>query len=349
MRNSIPLYLLTVLVVGSASTYGLWKFQSSLIGKPPTANFTPAEHGQSEVEYNDPDIEKLRDSTKIRPKDRGVWISLARELLSKANQGIIDRQRASLEAVDALRTALDLDPKDAEALILMGDVSFEMQAFTKALDFYKQYLDVRPDDDSTRARYASTMTFLGRADEARQILEGVVDRNPSSFQAHAFLALAFAQLGDVEQVKAQGEKALALAPNEEARLRLGTFLQSFEAKLASGELSTGASASGGDASSGETTSEKPSAAGSSGSIQLGEYLAGNPIAGPKIRDFKTEGKTFIVFVQQFPMSAMPPFAKQKFFGGIQNFVKEKGIKDFSQIEFRDVISGKVEGELKLSE
>jgi hypothetical protein len=48
------------------------------------------------------------------------------------------------------------------------------------------------------------------------------------------------------------------------------------------------------------------------------------------------------------MAAMPPFAKEKFFGSIRNFVRENGITDLSVVKFLDLESGKVEGEVPLT-
>ena len=329
-------YIATSVLVGGVASYGIWQFQSSLLGDPPTKVFSPDHHAE-QFDYKDPDLERLREATKVRPKERAVWMSLARELLSKANKEVITRQQASLEAIDALRSVLDLDENDVEALLLMGDISFDMEAFTKALEFYQRYLEIRPDDDATRARYASTLSFVGRGDEGVVMLQGVIARNPDAFQPQALLMLAYALQGDREKMIAQSEKALALAPNEEAKARLNTLLT----RVTSNQRGAGAppqSAAG----SAPIESQPPA-------VQLGKYLKDNPVAGPKIQGFDVEDDVFVVYVSKFPMQAMPPFAKEKFFGGIIKFVKDNEISELKSIRFVDQLSGKEEGILKLVE
>jgi len=337
-----------ILLVGIVSvvTFGvIITSHESMLGNPPSGSFSPEQHA-AEMTYQDPDLERLRQATRVRPKERIVWMSLAEELLRKASKNVISRQEASLEAIGALREVLNLNAKDSQALLLMADISFEMQAFTKATEFYEQYLQEKPDDDFIRSRYASSLTFTGRAQEAEKILREVIERNPNAFQPRAFLAFAFAEQGRTEEMNKAGEEALALASDEQARVMLTSFLEKMRGKQAPSDASMPR------ASSVETkiaSPQPPNAEESSSALKIMNFLSKNPVAGPKLRSFQESQATLRIFLETFPMEAMPPFAREKFLGGIKDFLREEKITDFSLIEFRDLESGRLEGTLAIDQ
>ena len=335
-------------VVAGAGSIGLFlviaSVQESLLGKPPTSNFSPAQH-VAEVSYQDPDIEKLREATRIRPKERVVWMSLAQEVLRKASENVMSRQEASLEAIGALREVLNLNPNDGEALLLMADISFEMQAFTKASEFYETYLTVEPEDDVIRSRYASSLTFTGRAKEAEGILREVIERNPKAFQPRAFLVFALAESGQTEEMRKAGEEALALATDDRARAMLESFLQKM-GQPEEGSRGEGTQQGSSEVLTSKSTPQFASMKGTPSALKVMDFLSKNPVAGPKLRGFQEEGSTLRVLLDNFPMEAMPPFAREKFLGGLREFMKAESIADINLIEFRDVRSSKLEGTLE---
>jgi tetratricopeptide (TPR) repeat protein len=289
MNNPLRIVIFPILLVGIG--YGLWEFQHSLIGDPPTEHFTPPQqgmqgHGDMTTSYRDPDIERLRKATEIRPKSRETWMALVEKLREKANEGVILRQQAALEIIDALSRVLEIDENDTEAILMIADISFEQQALEKALTFYERYLALQPEDDKTRARYASTLTFLGRADEAKAELEEILKRNPESFQANAFLALAYAQMGDTEAMQNQGAKAIALAPNEEAKQRITQFLEGFgrsaEERASQADASSVSKPTGGSA------------------VQLGQFLSQNPCRRPENTGLQSRRRNLCRLRQRVP-------------------------------------------------
>jgi cytochrome c-type biogenesis protein CcmH/NrfG len=332
-----------VLIAGVGSIglfFVIASIQESLLGKPPTSNFSPAQH-VAEVSYQDPDLERLREATRIRPKERVVWMSLAQELLRKGAENVISRQEASLEAIGALREVLNINPEDSEALLLMADISFEMQAFTKATEFYGAYLKGNPEDDVIRSRYASSLTFTGRAGEAKGILQNVIERNPKAFQPRAFLAFALAELGEIEEMRKAGDEALALATDDRARAMLESFLQKI-AQAGEGKDEVGGTLE----TTSTSTPQFATLKGTPSGLKVMDFLSKNPVAGPKLRGFQEEGSTLRVLLDNFPMEAMPPFAREKFLGGIREFLKAEKITDIDLIEFRDATTGKQEGTLQ---
>ena len=77
-----------------------------------------------------------------------------------------------------------------------------------------------PEDIDMRARYASSLSFTGKFDDSLKELGRVLSVKPDHFQALAYSAVTYAEMGDKAKSKAVGTQALAAAPNAEAKERL---------------------------------------------------------------------------------------------------------------------------------
>jgi hypothetical protein len=225
------------------------------------------------------------------------------------------------EAIDVFGKILQKEPNDPTALVMMADVSFDQRAFTKALDFYERYLKIDPDDLGARSRYASTLTFLGRYEDSIRELNSVLKKEPSNFPAMAYLAITYAQKGDISTAKKIGGNALQVAPSEDARARFSSFVASLD----------------GAAAENSAASTQTASTGLSG---LERSLRSNPVAGPKFvrADRGSAGSVTLVY-RDFPMSQMPPFAKEKFISGVKAALQENKLSDVSQVVFTDAASG----------
>jgi Flp pilus assembly protein TadD len=292
----------------------------------------PTEHVQAPPEEVavDPELAALRSDLERSPKDIGVLRQMAGFLGDKLRNRPDAPPALVFEAIDVLSRILTLSPDDPDALLMMGDVSFDQKAFTKAVEFYERYLKLAPNDLGATARYASTLTFLGRYDDSIKQLDSVLVRDPNNFPAMAYLAITFAQKGDMPKAKDLGAKALDLAPTEEARARFSGFVQSLSSQ-----------ADGVPQAPAQPQPQRASAGGfESGIAGFVATIKGNPIAGPKFvrYDDSSPGVVKLVF-RDFPMSQMPPFAKEKFFGGVKSGARSAGLKDGTMVVFVDEASG----------
>ena len=88
----------------------------------------------------------------------------------------------------------------------------------------------------------------------------------------------------------------------------------------------------------------------SGEQQIVDLVSNNPIAGSKfVRSDLADGGILKLYFNEFPMQAMPPFAKDKFLGPIKNLLQQaqadKNAK-LSAVQFVDQSSMQVMEELK---
>ena len=96
-------------------------------------------------------------------------------LLGRALQGL-GRTRAG-EA--HFRRALELDPRNMEALEYVAAAHFRQKRYREALDLYRTLLEIDPDRAATHADIGATLYFLGRTEEAIRNLERALSLDPT--------------------------------------------------------------------------------------------------------------------------------------------------------------------------
>lgn len=224
------------------------------------------------------------------------------------------QEKAAFDAIDKYAGRLKENPSDTEALLALGDISFDFKVFDKALDYYTRYLKLKPEDLEVKARFASTLTFVGQLDEAEKELKSILKNDPKNFQAHAYLAVTLAEKGEIEKAKKSGEVALSYAPSDEAKARLSTFLGSLNEN-----------AKGESAKDNNNTSDP-----------LEVNLRSVPMIGDKLVRIERNKSQIKIYFRDFPMEGMPPMARAKFFERIKKFLKSD-----EEAVFIDEPSGRV--------
>jgi cytochrome c-type biogenesis protein CcmH/NrfG len=261
----------------------------------------------------DPKIEALRARTSQAPGDINAW----RELAFAAQEKMESDQTYIFDLLEALRGILNINPNDKDALLAMADISYSQQAFDKAAEFYKSYLQIDPENIQVKANYASSLTFLGQFDQSKTILKEILKRDPANFQAGAYLTIAYARNGETEEAKKIGEETMKHAPDDEAIKRFGRFLATLDKDQAKPPASVVESPKG----------------------KLLQFFYQHPIVGSKIKSHSFNGDELLLEVENFPMSAMPPNAREAF----ERKVKAQMGSDVRKVVFLE--NGVVTGEI----
>lgn len=252
---------------------------------------------------------KAPNDLKLQNEYAAVLVGLIREQ-EEPPQGLI------LEAVEQLSKILAINPLEPDALLSLADISFNQQIFSKAAGLYERFLALRPNDEEVRTRYGSSLMFQGEFDKSIEQQKMVLKKNPKSFQATAYLAIAIGQKGDVAAARTTAKRALELAPNDEAKKRLQAFIDSLDKKPAGLKPDEAQPRQ-------ETGAVAPVDA---GATSLEAALRNNPVAGRKFGSLTISGDTATVKMVDFPMQGMPPFAKDKFYSSLADAAKSSGVK-----------------------
>lgn len=322
---SLPI-LASVVVVASLVAVP-WYLQGSLSGNKPTASYDNYMRQQVRSENFDDTLKELSKKAEANPKDINTWKELSNKLADKIYSSQSEPpQGMILELIDAMRHVLELQPGDPETLLNMANLNYNFQVFDKSAEYFDAYLKVAKEDHSSRATYASALSFLGKFDEAEKELLYIIAKEPGHFLARANLAISYALAGNKESAKTASVDALKYAKDDETRAKFTGFLEQIlspQPEVASETMPT------------TTAPITPPA--STEFTGLESSIRNNAVAGPKFVFAKAGAdKTIELHFANFPMKAMPPFARDKFLNGVKDSIKKDGLENkYSQVKFID--------------
>jgi adenylate cyclase len=173
-----------------------------------------------------------------------------------AGQGLSMEQRYA-DATAAFERAIELDPTLFDAYYYYARSCFKAGDLEKSLRLFQQARRVRPEDYQPSALIALVLTQLGRHDDARRADDLALDAfnkflelNPDDARAYSLGAGTLARLGEVDRAKQWDERAMSLAPDDDAILyNVASHLAHFgekERALDALERAIAAGLSGGD-------------------------------------------------------------------------------------------------------
>lgn len=306
-----PALLATTIALTSVLVFGILHFESVLIGKAPS-NQHVFSQGNSE-EYETPAIKSAKVLVEKEPNNLEHRQDLARLMWTRLGDFASPPQSLMLDLIDALSSVLSAAPNDKDSLLMLANLSFNQKVFNKSVEYFQRYLTLDPGNNEARASYASALTFLGQFDTAIKELDLVLKGNPRFFQAIAYKAIAYAQMGKISEAKALGAEALSVAPSEEAKARFSGFIESLDQKPASADKTD--------------SKERP----------IISFIRSNSVAGAKFATSSFKDGTLTIAFKSFPLDKMPTEIRDSFIGKLkQEALKDSDIK---LVKIVDVDSG----------
>jgi len=307
-------------------------------------------------------VDKIERDANARPKDVVAWNKFG----AVAMRAAMFDQSYYGKAQDAYGHVLKLDPDNLDALRGIGDIDYDKQLYDEAIAAYEHYLKKKPDDPEVRTDLGTMYLYTGNADQAVVQYKKAIASKPGFFQAYYNMGIAYAQVNQADEAAATLKQALALAPDDTARDQVKQLIAKLNGAPAASASNQAASASPASAQKQAAAAKSPAAASSSGaSVAMAkaspaapasaeddfhdaveEMIRGLPIAGPKVTSVEWPDKLKAkVFMDNFPMDQMPPFAKTKFESdlkaGIDTAKKDNKIASPVEVNIVDSASGKV--------
>ena len=150
------------------------------------------------------EAEKLaRELLQSFPRSGGLWKIMS---VALARQG--------KDASQALRTATQLLPDDAEAHRNLGAVLLDQGHLEEALATLRRVLEIEPDDVQVLMGAANALCALGRSRESVALYRRAAQINPRSPEAHNNLGNALQALGECAEAVDCYRLALAIEPDD---------------------------------------------------------------------------------------------------------------------------------------
>jgi cytochrome c-type biogenesis protein CcmH/NrfG len=117
--------------------------------------------------------------------------------------------------VQQLKTAIQNDPKNFEALVELGNIQFDQRNFKDCVDLYAKALQVRPDDINVRTDLGTALFYDNQIDAAIVEFKKTLEVNPRYAQALFNLGVAMLHGKKDPQAALQyWEKMVELNPDD---------------------------------------------------------------------------------------------------------------------------------------
>ena len=307
-------------------------------------------------------VDKIERDAIAKPKDVVAWnkfgaVSMRAAMFDQTYYG---------KAEEAYGHVLKLDPDNLDALRGIGDIDYDKQHYDEAIAAYEHYLKKKPDDPEVRTDLGTMYLYTGNADQAVVQYKKAIAAKPGFFQAYYNMGIALAQENKPDDATATLKQAIAFAPDDTAREQVKELLAKLSgapaasasmqaasattpAAAAAAKSPAAASSPAASAAVANTSASPAAATASSGDDfhdAVEEMVRGLPIAGPKVTTVEWPDKLKAkVFMADFPMDQMPPFAKTKFLtdlkAGIDSAKKDNNISSPVEVDIVDGASGNI--------
>jgi protein O-GlcNAc transferase len=138
------------------------------------------------------------------PNDVGALVNLG-FVLSQLEQYV--------EARSHLDKAIQLDPRQDDALYILGTIARDTGNPDKAIEHFRSTLALKPDFSICRLDLCRLLFERGRADEAKQVVEAGIAVEPNSADLHYYLGNLHHEARELDAAVSFFQKALALQPD----------------------------------------------------------------------------------------------------------------------------------------
>jgi tetratricopeptide (TPR) repeat protein len=128
------------------------------------------------------------------------------------NVGLVHHQAGRLQQAESVyRQVLATDPKNADAMHLLGVLAHQCGHHQAAVDLMSKAIDIQP----TAAAFTNmgeALRMLGRLEQAIPVVQKAIALNPNSAEALGNLGLIYSELGKLDEAQEHYHRALAINP-----------------------------------------------------------------------------------------------------------------------------------------
>ena len=119
------------------------------------------------------------------------------------------------KAEEIYRSVLNRDPLNAEALHLLGVISYQGGKNGIAVDLITKALDIKPDYAEAHNNLGNALHGLGKLDEAAASYRRALEIKPDYAEAHYNLGVALQDLGELDEAFKCHRRAIVLNPQND--------------------------------------------------------------------------------------------------------------------------------------
>ena len=214
-------------------------------------------------------------------------------------------------------TFCSLTPTISKRCAKLGNLNYYRQKYDQAIAAYEHYLKHKPDDLDVQTDLGTMYLYTGNADQAIKRYQKALSIRPNAFEPYYNLGVAYAALNNNAQARASLQQAIKYAPDQHSENAGQRFAREDgrcrrrEAGCVIGPVRWRRRPCRGSGGAGRFLRRADRGDGT------GLAVCGTEGGGVKW----TSKNKATVLMNNFPMEAMPPFARQKFLGDLADGIQ----------------------------
>ncbi len=179
-------------------------------------------------------IELYQKALNIEPNNAEILAGLSKALFSFSNREICcpNKNDKLLESQIEAQKSLEINPNEPTALNILGKISFEKDwNFVKAENFFKRTLKISPNNPQAIIDYAELCIFLGRLNEARNLINKAIGLDPINHQTFKVNFWLHLINRDFEQAEKIAKHQFILYPAPDLELIMFSYIYLLQGKI----------------------------------------------------------------------------------------------------------------------
>ncbi len=144
-----------------------------------------------------PAIANYREAIKLDPKLTGLHFELGNLLYNSSEE------KLKSEAEGEFQAALQTNPHDEKALLMLGVIAAKRGDWPAATQFDSRALSLQPDDPDACLELAKALIATNEKDKAQRLIEHAIEIDPSDYIAHYRLSTLYRQEGKRDEAEKQ--------------------------------------------------------------------------------------------------------------------------------------------------
>ncbi|MBP9839191.1 MAG: hypothetical protein KBC84_10830 [Proteobacteria bacterium] len=241
-------------------------------------------------------IAAMSEQVKSNPNDLDLHLKLAKTLQSDGYKS--SNVNTLMQALEEYKKVLEIQSDNPEALLGIADICMDSGIPDKAAEYYEKYINTKKDDITIMADYSLALLQIGKTELAEKNIKEALLKE-ENLKNNLTLALIYKLKEQKEDALSSAKKALSFAKSEMEIGKVNEFISSLN-----------------------KANEVVNTANISPAMMIDDYFRNHQIIGPKLDKIQwLTADTVNILVKDFPISQMPPFAKQKFTTSIKDKMK----------------------------
>lgn len=140
------------------------------------------------------------------------------------------------ETEESLKKAIELNPRNIDAYLRLGDIYLDQNNFSQAEEMYKKVISIGPGDFMAYIQLGEVYLRQSRGNEAEELLKKAIELNPQCFELYGKLGwIYYAYFRKFNLAEEMYKKAIELSPQNLAYRRLLTGLYLYQNKYLQAE------------------------------------------------------------------------------------------------------------------